>query len=197
MSDPVTDPTPLQETHETQNNIPSVSMNPLSTQEESTNIDPVIEFEDPSTTTISTTTTQPQLTEEEIRQAKLCQSCHLVDWIYTCPRCLFHSCSLTCVKTHKTAKNCNGIRDKTAYVALQKYTESHMMSDYTYLEDVSRQSDNLTRSRLSTDKDLKGKAAENRARMFSKSANALGINFSCLPVGMSRHKLNQSNYSKK
>lgn len=69
--------------------------------------------------------------------------------------------------------------------------------DYTYLEDVSRQSDNLTRSRMDTTKDLQGKAAENRAKMFCKSAIQMGIKFSSLPVGMSRHKLNQSNYSKK
>jgi hypothetical protein len=195
MSDPVIDSTPLQQETQDQSNIPTVDPE-IQIQEES-NIDPVIEFEDPSQDQANIPAPAPQLSEEEIRQAKLCQSCKKADWIYTCPRCLLHSCSLSCVKQHKTLQNCNGIRDKTAYVAIQKYTESHMMNDYTYLEDVSRQSDNLTRSRLSTDKDLKGKAAENRARMFSKSANTLGIHFSCLPVGMSRHKLNQSNFSKK
>lgn len=62
---------------------------------------------------------------------------------------------------------------------------------------MSRQSDNLTRSRLNTTKDLQGRAAENRTKMFIKGANQLGIHFSSLPAGMSRHKLNQSNYSKK
>ncbi|KAI8637559.1 hypothetical protein BD408DRAFT_313124, partial [Parasitella parasitica] len=69
---------------------------------------------------------------------KLCQICQEKDWIYTCPSCLTHSCSLKCVKQHKQRDSCSGQRDKTAYVPLQKYTESHMMSDYTYLEDVSR-----------------------------------------------------------
>lgn len=50
---------------------------------------------------------------------------------------------------------------------------------------------------MDTSKDLQGKAAENRAKMFSKSAIQMGVDFSSLPVGMSRHKLNQSNYSKK
>ncbi|CAO3635916.1 unnamed protein product [Mucor hiemalis] len=131
-----------------------------------------------------------------MRIAKLCQTCQLVDWKYTCPRCLAHSCSMLCVIKHKQEANCSGIRDKTSYVPLREYNESHMMSDYTYLEDISRQSDNLTRSRMDTTKDLKGKAAENKARMFCKNANQLGIHFSSLPVGMSRHKLNQSNYSK-
>ncbi|EPB84688.1 hypothetical protein HMPREF1544_08561 [Mucor circinelloides 1006PhL] len=138
----------------------------------------------------------PQLTEEEIKKAKLCQICQEKDWIYTCPRCLTHTCSLKCVKQHKKEAPCSGERDKTAYVPLQKYTETHMMSDYTYLEDVSRQSDNITRSRMETNRDLKVKSAENRAKAFSKVANQLGIHYSSLPVGMSRNKLNQSNYSK-
>ncbi|KAL0141029.1 hypothetical protein V8B55DRAFT_1512412 [Mucor lusitanicus] len=131
----------------------------------------------------------PQLTEEEMKKAKLCQICQDKDWIYTCPRCLAHTCSLKCAA-------CSGERDKTAYVPLQKYTETHMMSDYTYLEDVSRQSDNITRSRMETNRDLKVKSAENRAKAFSKVANQLGIHYSSLPIGMSRNKLNQSNYSK-
>ncbi|KAI9334803.1 hypothetical protein BD770DRAFT_332690, partial [Pilaira anomala] len=48
-----------------------------------------------------------------------------------------------------------------------------------------------------TSKELQGRAAENKTKMFVKGANQLGIRFSSLPAGMSRHKLNQSNYSKK
>ncbi|KAI8378490.1 hypothetical protein BD560DRAFT_297507, partial [Blakeslea trispora] len=69
---------------------------------------------------------------------KLCQLCQTHNWIYTCPRCLIHTCSVDCVKQHKQNSECSGVRDKTSYVSLQKYTESNMMSDYTYLEDVSR-----------------------------------------------------------
>ncbi|KAI8070605.1 uncharacterized protein B0P05DRAFT_550358 [Gilbertella persicaria] len=138
----------------------------------------------------------PPMTEEEIKQAKLCQLCQTNDWIYTCPRCLIHTCSVDCVKKHKQEEECSGIRDKTSYVALQKYNEANMMSDYTYLEDVSRQTDNFTRSRLDNLRDLKAKGAENRARTLSKFANQLGIHFSYLPIGMSRSKLNQTNYSK-
>jgi hypothetical protein len=68
------------------------------------------------------------MTAEQIQKVKLCQICQLKDWIYTCPRCLCHTCSLPCVKKHKQEASCSGERDKTAYVPLQKYTESHMMS---------------------------------------------------------------------
>lgn len=77
---------------------------------------------------IEETKSIPQLTEEEIKKAKQCQICQEKDWIYTCPRCLTHSCSLKCVKKHKEEALCSGERDKTAYVPLQKYTETHMMS---------------------------------------------------------------------
>ncbi|KAI8637560.1 hypothetical protein BD408DRAFT_353510 [Parasitella parasitica] len=50
---------------------------------------------------------------------------------------------------------------------------------------------------MDTNKDLKLKSAENRAKAFSKIANQHGIHYSSLPIGMSRNKLNQSNYSKK
>lgn len=50
---------------------------------------------------------------------------------------------------------------------------------------------------METNRDLKVKSAENRARAFTKVANQLGIHYSPLPIGMSRNKLNQSNYSKK
>ncbi|KAI9334802.1 hypothetical protein BD770DRAFT_292176, partial [Pilaira anomala] len=69
---------------------------------------------------------------------KLCHICKVADWRYTCPRCHTHTCSLTCVKQHKLETSCSGIRDKTSYVPLRNYNESNMMSDYTYLEDVSR-----------------------------------------------------------
>ncbi|KAI7869631.1 uncharacterized protein EV154DRAFT_431945, partial [Mucor mucedo] len=36
-----------------------------------------------------------------------------------------------------------------------------------------------------------------RAKVFNRTANQMGIHFTSLPAGMSRHKLNQSNYSKK
>ncbi|KAI8378489.1 hypothetical protein BD560DRAFT_325234 [Blakeslea trispora] len=50
---------------------------------------------------------------------------------------------------------------------------------------------------MEVSRDLKSKNAENRAKALSKSANQAGIHYSYLPVGMSRSKINQTNYSKK
>lgn len=37
-------------------------------------------------------------------------------------------CSLPCVKKHKTELTCNGIREKTAYVSIQQFTEMNLLS---------------------------------------------------------------------
>lgn len=39
--------------------------------------------------------------------------------------CLF---SLSCVKKHKAEMTCNGVRDKTAYVSIQQFTEMNLLS---------------------------------------------------------------------
>ncbi|KAI9478350.1 MAG: hypothetical protein EXX96DRAFT_484705 [Benjaminiella poitrasii] len=69
--------------------------------------------------------------------------------------------------------------------------------DYTYLEDIARQTDNFTRERINTVKELKHRGAQARAKILYSIANELGIRYSALPMGMSRNKLNQSNYSKR
>lgn len=85
-------------------------------------MDPMIEIEQ------EISIPRPVLSPEEIQQAKLCQVCKTADWKYTCPRCLTHTCSLTCAKHHKFEATCSGIRDKTSYVPLRQYNESNMMS---------------------------------------------------------------------
>lgn len=63
---------------------------------------------------------------------KNCEICHSTDWKYTCPRCLIHTCSVSCVKKHKLETQCSGERDKTSYVPLKEYNESNMMSGKQY-----------------------------------------------------------------
>lgn len=89
---------------------------------ESSDMDPDIEMEQ------EMSIPRPLLSPQEIEQAKKCQLCKTVDWKYTCPRCLTHTCSLGCVKRHKSEAACSGIRDKTSYVPMRQYNESNMMS---------------------------------------------------------------------
>ncbi|ORZ25218.1 hypothetical protein BCR42DRAFT_399655 [Absidia repens] len=70
-----------------------------------------------------------------------------------------------------------------------------MCIDYVYLEDVSRQSDTVTRHRLKDNKP--SNPVEYKSRMVVKQARAMGILYDMLPVGMSRRKANKTNYSTK
>jgi hypothetical protein len=67
--------------------------------------------------------------------------------------------------------------------------------DYVYLEDVSRQSDTVTRQRLKENKP--SNPMEYKLRMVVKQARSLGIKYDMLPAGMSRRKANKTNYSTK
>ncbi|KAJ7400970.1 zinc finger HIT-type containing 6 [Pitangus sulphuratus] len=53
--------------------------------------------------------------------------------------------SLLCVKKHKLALSCNGVRDKTAFVSVNEFTDLNLLSDYRFLEDVSRTADAAAR----------------------------------------------------
>ncbi|ORZ32024.1 hypothetical protein BCR44DRAFT_120100, partial [Catenaria anguillulae PL171] len=68
----------------------------------------------------------------------VCQVCNTNPHKYRCPGCSTLTCSLRCVQSHKSATNCSGQRNKTAYVPLERYTENTLYSDYSLLEDTAR-----------------------------------------------------------
>ncbi|KAG2183763.1 hypothetical protein INT43_006774, partial [Umbelopsis isabellina] len=70
-----------------------------------------------------------------------------------------------------------------------------MMSDYGYLEDVSRRADTLSRLNMKNDpQKLISKNASAKQKELLKQTKRLGINLSMLPAGMKRRKLNFTNY---
>ncbi|KAJ2959711.1 hypothetical protein NQZ79_g4864 [Umbelopsis isabellina] len=70
-----------------------------------------------------------------------------------------------------------------------------MMSDYGYLEDVSRRADTLSRLNMKNDpQKLISKNATAKQKELLKQTKRLGINLSMLPAGMKRRKLNCTNY---
>uniref|UniRef100_A0A8C8B366 Box C/D snoRNA protein 1 n=1 Tax=Otus sunia TaxID=257818 RepID=A0A8C8B366_9STRI len=74
-----------------------------------------------------------------------CETCSKEEAKYRCPRCMKYSCSLLCVKKHKLALSCNGVRDKTAFVSVNEFTDLNLLSDYRFLEDVGRTADAAAR----------------------------------------------------
>ncbi|KAM8805774.1 box C/D snoRNA protein 1 [Eudromia elegans] len=121
-----------------------------------------------------------------------CEACGEEEAKYRCPRCMKYSCSLLCVKKHKLALNCNGIRDKTAFVAVNEFTDLNLLSDYRFLEDVGRTADAAARDvsvhRPTTNKFIN--YLRNRARRHN-------INLKTLPIGFTKRKENSTIFNKK
>ncbi|XP_036916831.1 box C/D snoRNA protein 1 isoform X2 [Sturnira hondurensis] len=121
-----------------------------------------------------------------------CETCGTEEAKYRCPRCMRYSCSLPCVKKHKIELTCNGVRDKTAYVSIQQFTEMNLLSDYRFLEDVARTADHVSRDVL-----LK-KPLSNKHMYFMKNrARRQGINLKLLPNGFTKRKENSTFFDKK
>ena len=70
-----------------------------------------------------------------------CEICKSKDSLYRCPACFTRTCSLPCCLAHKEKHECNGTRDRTAFVPLNKFSNSTLASDFHFLEDVLTRSD--------------------------------------------------------
>uniref|UniRef100_A0A8C8RCT5 Box C/D snoRNA protein 1 n=1 Tax=Pelusios castaneus TaxID=367368 RepID=A0A8C8RCT5_9SAUR len=121
-----------------------------------------------------------------------CETCSGEDAKYRCPRCMKYSCSLACVKKHKTAVSCNGIRDKAAFVSINEFSKLNLLSDYRFLEDVGRMTDSAARDvslhRPTTNKFIN--YLKNRARKHN-------IHLKTLPIGFTKRRENSTCFNKK
>ncbi|XP_076976525.1 box C/D snoRNA protein 1 [Tamandua tetradactyla] len=121
-----------------------------------------------------------------------CETCGIEEAKYRCPRCMRFSCSLPCVKKHKAELICNGVRDKTAFVSIQQFTEMNLLSDYRFLEDVARTADHISRDTF-----LK-RPIRNKHMYFMKNrARRQGIDLKLLPNGFTKRKENSTFFDKK
>ncbi|XP_052034978.1 box C/D snoRNA protein 1 isoform X2 [Apodemus sylvaticus] len=116
-----------------------------------------------------------------------CETCGTEEAKYRCPRCMRYSCSLPCVKKHKAELTCNGVRDKTAYVSLQQFTEMNLLSDYRFLEDVARTADQVSRDTF-----LKRPKRKKYLLFMKNRARKQGIYLRLLPNGFSKRKENST-----
>ncbi|ETN42194.1 uncharacterized protein HMPREF1541_04135 [Cyphellophora europaea CBS 101466] len=77
--------------------------------------------------------------EENTPLTALCAICHVGPLKYTCPRCSIHTCSLPCVKQHKTRAPCSGVRDPTAYKRRRDLVcASSIDSDFNFITSLER-----------------------------------------------------------
>ncbi|XP_006205990.2 box C/D snoRNA protein 1 [Vicugna pacos] len=121
-----------------------------------------------------------------------CETCGTEEAKYRCPRCMRYSCSLPCVKKHKAELTCNGVRDKTAYVSIQEFTEMNLLSDYRFLEDVARTADHISRDAF-----LRRPISNKHMYFMKNRARKQGINLKLLPNGFTKRKENSTFFDKK
>ncbi|NWS75183.1 BCD1 protein, partial [Crotophaga sulcirostris] len=118
-----------------------------------------------------------------------CETCSEAEAKYRCPRCMKYSCSLLCVKKHKVALSCNGVRDKTAFVSINDFTDLNLLSDYRFLEDVGRTADAAAR-RLP----VRSWAAK-KAMSLRNKARGCNIDLRVLPVGFTKRRENSTTFN--
>ncbi|GFP54042.1 hypothetical protein ACSS6W_001698 [Trichoderma asperelloides] len=76
----------------------------------------------------------------------LCAICHTSVPQYKCPRCNIRTCSLACVKKHKSWSQCSGERDQTAYVPKSRLaTAAGVDHDYNFLHSIEMASERAER----------------------------------------------------
>ena len=132
--------------------------------------------------------------------------------IYTCPRCATRTCSLPCSATHKTRMDCSGVRDKTKFVPMNRYTYGTMMDDYVFLEDVGRRvsesGEDIVRNGYRMLRGRRGRGPvgpgrpgrgshEKKRDMLKLQLELRDIEMDLLPSGMERRKLNRSTWDPK
>ena len=64
---------------------------------------------------------------------------------YTCPGCSIRYCSLNCYKIHKEQTSCTGKLNKTSYIPPDTYNQTNFINDYTYLEQLQRNTEQARR----------------------------------------------------
>ncbi|CAC5420736.1 Box C/D snoRNA protein 1 [Mytilus coruscus] len=119
-----------------------------------------------------------------------CEVCSECVAKYKCPRCLVGSCSLKCVKQHKTVNDCSGIRDKTAFVEIKQFDDQNLLNDYRFLEEAGRKKDNTTRDELKRKREK-----PNFLRELHKQAKRRKIDLQIMPYPMDKRKNNATTYN--
>jgi hypothetical protein len=66
--------------------------------------------------------------EEIVDNLKECCICKCIETKYCCPNCQLRTCSLKCCQSHKQQFNCNGIRDKLAFIPIKDYSQKEFFS---------------------------------------------------------------------
>ncbi|XP_040577663.1 box C/D snoRNA protein 1 [Lepeophtheirus salmonis] len=127
--------------------------------------------------------------------SSLCETCQKNEPKYTCPGCSIRSCSLDCVKKHKSGVDaCDGIRRKSSYVPLSQFTDDDLEKDFTFMSSACNTLNSIGRDKL-RNITTKGENALPIPYFYTQLINAnriRGCRFLLLPPHFHRHKTNTS-----
>ncbi|GLV37995.1 uncharacterized protein CBL_07792 [Carabus blaptoides fortunei] len=118
-----------------------------------------------------------------------CEVCGASAAKYTCPKCEVKTCCLKCVNIHKKELDCDGIRDQTKYVPINKFTNLDLLSDYRMLEDINRSVETMKRDKMKRftriNKDL-----PRHLYLLKEALRKRQTTLKFLPANFKRHKEN-------
>ncbi|RXN11994.1 box C D snoRNA 1 [Labeo rohita] len=96
--------------------------------------------------------------------------------------------SLACVKQHKMGSGCSGVRDKTAFVSLSEFSEINLLSDYRFLEDTARLTQQSNRDAVL----VSGCRHPKEGMWMIRKARAVKVTLKFLPKVFSKHQENST-----
>ncbi|KAI9138628.1 hypothetical protein BKA69DRAFT_1017583, partial [Paraphysoderma sedebokerense] len=135
-----------------------------------------------------------------------CEVCSGENPKYKCPKCSIRTCSLECVKKHKSDIDCDGIRSKTHFVSLSQFDENQLMSDFSFLSEITRTADNAIRenavlpgpttcvSKRRSKRPNNQPRLQYRQSLLAKHARSRNTIVKFMSPGMERHEQNKSYY---
>ncbi|KAJ1980192.1 hypothetical protein H4R35_001215 [Dimargaris xerosporica] len=118
-----------------------------------------------------------------------CQVCHANDFKYKCPACAAVTCSLVCSQQHKADTGCTGQRSRTHYIPKNIYSESDMLSDFSFVQDVTRVTDLASRQLQQQ------RQSPRHSSALQTAARQRGVELALMPAGMQRHDTNRTRFN--
>ncbi|KAH9418324.1 Box C/D snoRNA protein 1 [Dermatophagoides pteronyssinus] len=129
-------------------------------------------------------------TKQERKKRKNCSICQISVHKYVCPRCSIKTCSVKCSKKHKETTGCSAIRDQLSFVPLKHYNESHLNSDFSFIEKGSEYIQNLNRIVENNPK----RDLSTWVIRFAQECQKRRIQYEKMPIAFKRSRSNRSIY---
>lgn len=119
-----------------------------------------------------------------------CEVCRTQPAKYRCPGCERQTCSLACVKSHKTDHQCSGKRQRSAQIFLPvtELTPEILLDDYWLLEEAGQSAELLGRVLPKRSKN----GEKGRMQKVIERCKAMNTVLSLMPSGMERARRNKT-----